>query len=65
MRWAAGGYGPHRSSEADHGVNDGRAGFPLSDRAAGPPVERIIAQVGTFCGRRLKLRYCGVTRNHT
>jgi hypothetical protein len=29
-----------------------------------PPVERVIAQVATFRGRRLKLRYRGVTRNH-
>jgi Transposase DDE domain len=29
-----------------------------------PSVERVIAQVATFRGRRLKLRYRGVTRNH-
>jgi Transposase domain (DUF772)/Transposase DDE domain len=29
-----------------------------------PNVERVIAQVATFRGRRLKLRYRGVTRNH-
>jgi DDE family transposase len=29
-----------------------------------PHVERVIAQVATWRGRRLKLRYRGVTRNH-
>jgi hypothetical protein len=29
-----------------------------------PHVERAIAQVATWRGRRLKLRYRGVTRNH-
>jgi hypothetical protein len=29
-----------------------------------PNVERVIAQVATFRGRRVKLRYRGVTRNH-
>ena len=29
-----------------------------------PPVERVIAQVATWRGRRIKLRYRGVTRNH-
>ncbi|MGH3259033.1 MAG: hypothetical protein ACRDOU_27155 [Streptosporangiaceae bacterium] len=29
-----------------------------------PNVERAVAQVATFRGRRLKLRYRGVTRNH-
>jgi hypothetical protein len=29
-----------------------------------PNVERAIAQVATWRGRRLKLRYRGVTRNH-
>ena len=29
-----------------------------------PNVERVVAQVATFRGRRLKLRYRGVTRNH-
>jgi hypothetical protein len=29
-----------------------------------PNVERVIAQVATFRGRRLKLRYRGVTTNH-
>jgi Transposase DDE domain len=29
-----------------------------------PHVERVIAQVATFRGRRIKLRYRGVTKNH-
>ena len=29
-----------------------------------PHVERVIAQVATWRGRRLKLRYRGVTKNH-
>jgi hypothetical protein len=29
-----------------------------------PHVERAIAQVATWHGRRLKLRYRGVTKNH-
>ena len=29
-----------------------------------PNVERAIAQVATWRGRRLKLRYRGVTQNH-
>jgi hypothetical protein len=29
-----------------------------------PHVERTIAQAATWRGRRLKLRYRGVTRNH-
>jgi len=29
-----------------------------------PNVERAIAQVATWRGRRLKLRYRGVTKNH-
>jgi hypothetical protein len=33
-------------------------------KAHRPNVERVIAQVATFRGRRLKLRYRGVTRNH-
>jgi Transposase DDE domain len=33
-------------------------------RAHRPNVERVIAQVATFRGRRLRLRYRGVTRNH-
>jgi hypothetical protein len=32
--------------------------------ACRPNVERVIAQVATWRGRRLKLRYRGVTRNH-
>ena len=33
-------------------------------RAHRPNVERVIAQVATFRGRRLRLHYRGVTRNH-
>ena len=29
-----------------------------------PNVERAVAQVATFRGRRLKLRYCGTAKNH-
>ena len=29
-----------------------------------PHVERVIAQVATWRGRRLKLRYRGTARNH-
>jgi hypothetical protein len=29
-----------------------------------PHVERVIAQIATWRGRRLKLRYCGVTKNN-
>ena len=29
-----------------------------------PNVERVIAQIATWRGRRLKLRYCGVTKNN-
>jgi hypothetical protein len=29
-----------------------------------PHVERAVAQVATWRGRRIKLRYRGVTRNH-
>jgi hypothetical protein len=29
-----------------------------------PHIERVIAQVATWRGRRLKLRYRGVTKNH-
>jgi hypothetical protein len=29
-----------------------------------PNLERAVAQVGTWRGRRLELRYRGVTRNH-
>jgi len=42
---------------ADPGLREGYARHR-------PNVERVIAQVATFRGRRLKLRYRGVTRNH-
>ena len=29
-----------------------------------PNVERAVAWVATWRGRRLKLRYCGTARNH-
>ena len=55
--------------------HDGLLRAARADRAAGPGlredytthrphVERAIAQVATSRGRRLKLRYRGVTRNH-
>ena len=39
-------------------------GCARTTRRHRPNVERVIAQVATFRGRRLKLRYRGVTRNH-
>jgi IS5 family transposase len=40
------------------------AGLRKDYTAWRPNVERAVAQVATFRGRRLKLRYRGVTRNH-
>jgi len=40
------------------------AGLRKDYTAWRPSVERAVAQVATFRGRRLKLRYRGVTRNH-
>ena len=40
------------------------AGLRKDYMAWRPNVERAVAQVATFRGRRLKLRYRGVTRNH-
>jgi Transposase domain (DUF772)/Transposase DDE domain len=40
------------------------AGLRKDYMAWRPNVERAIAQVATFRGRRLKLRYRGVTKNH-
>jgi IS5 family transposase len=40
------------------------AGLRKDYTAWRPSVERAIAQVATFRGRRLKLRYRGVTKNH-
>ena len=54
----------------DHLLRDARAAWAADPglredyRAHRPNVERVIAQVATFRGRRLKLRYRGVTRNH-
>jgi Transposase domain (DUF772)/Transposase DDE domain len=54
----------------DHLLRAARAGWAAdaglrADYARHRPnVERVIAQVATYRGRRLKLRYRGVTRNH-
>ena len=42
----------------------GWAGLRKDYTAWRPNVERAVAQVATFRGRRLKLRYRGVTKNH-
>jgi Transposase domain (DUF772)/Transposase DDE domain len=50
-----------RAARADWTAGPG----PRADYSAHRPhVERAIAQVATWRGRRLKLRYRGVTRNH-
>jgi hypothetical protein len=50
-----------RAARADWAADTGlREGY----MAHRPNVERTVAQVATFRGRRLKLRYRGVTRNH-
>jgi hypothetical protein len=41
-----------------------RTGLREDYMAHRPNVERAVAQVATFRGRRLKLRYRGVTKNH-
>ncbi len=41
-----------------------RAGLRKDYTAWRPDVERAVARAATFRGRRLKLRYRGVTRNH-
>ncbi len=53
----------------DHLLRAARAdwaatGLPKEYAAWRPNVERAIAQVATWRGRRLKLRYRGVTKNH-
>lgn len=54
----------------DHLLRAARAAWAASPglredyMAHRPHVERAIAQVATWRGRRLKLRYRGVTRNH-
>jgi hypothetical protein len=50
-----------RAARADWAADPG---LRQDYRAHRPNVERVIAQVATFRGRRLKLRYRGVTRNH-
>jgi hypothetical protein len=40
------------------------AGLREDYMAHRPDVERTVAQVATFRGRRLKLRYRGVAKNH-
>jgi Transposase domain (DUF772)/Transposase DDE domain len=50
-----------RAARADWAADTGlREGY----MAHRPNVERTVAQVATFRGRRLKLRYRGVARNH-
>ena len=54
----------------DHLLRAARAGWAADSglredyRHYRPNVERVIAQVATWRGRRLKLRYRGVTRNN-
>jgi hypothetical protein len=54
----------------DHLLRAARAGWAADPRLREdyrhhrPNVERVIAQVATWRGRRVKLRYRGVTRNH-
>ena len=50
-----------RAARADWAADPG---LRQDYRAHRPNVERVIAQVATFRGRRLKLRYRGATRNH-
>ena len=50
-----------RAARADWAAD---AGLRKDYTAWRPHVERAVAQVATFRGRRLKLRYRGVTRNH-
>ncbi len=51
-----------RAARADWAANT--AGLREDYMAHRPNVERAIAQVATWRGRRLKLRYRGVARNH-
>ena len=51
-----------RAARADWAADT--AGLRKDYMAHRPNVERAIAQVATFRGRRLKLRYRGVARNH-
>ena len=50
-----------RAARADWAADPG---LRQDYRAHRPNVERVIAQVATFRGRRLRLRYRGVTPNH-
>jgi len=50
-----------RAARADWAAD---AGLRKDYMAHRPNVERAVAQVATWRGRRLKLRYRGVTRNH-
>ncbi len=50
-----------RAARADWAAGSGLRKDYMARR---PNVERAIAQVATWRGRRLKLRYRGVTRNH-
>jgi hypothetical protein len=50
-----------RAARADRAADTGLREDYMARR---PHVERVIAQVATWCGRRLKLRYRGVTKNH-
>jgi hypothetical protein len=51
-----------RAARADWATSSGLREDYMTHR---PNVERAIAQVATWRGRRLKLRYRGVTRNHS
>jgi hypothetical protein len=50
-----------RAARADWAAGTGLREDYMAHR---PHVERVIAQVATWRGRRLKLRYRGVTKNH-
>jgi IS5 family transposase len=50
-----------RAARTDWAADDGLREDYMAHR---PSVERAVAQVATFRGRRLKLRYRGVAKNH-
>ena len=50
-----------RAARADWATDTGLRQDYMAHR---PNVERVISQVATWRGRRLKLRYRGVARNH-
>jgi hypothetical protein len=57
------GYRAHVAGDPDTGIiTDEKLRQDYS--AYRPRIERAIAQVATWRGRRLKLRYRGVTKNH-